>query len=347
MNIRSRSSIFDTLTIRTTVTKAQLSELVNFIIFNRNYRLGASEVRTMLGVRPLTSTVVGNLFSRATELKKDSVFSFIKIPKITVSIPEVLTYTHITYDLKQLNTEDNAILYDAVSRLPDFANTIVSNVTPMLRGTGEPIDALNFQSIFVRDLLSRSYFDNSSTMWLTPSLIRYLCRFYNMSLSSAVGTVYNLTFQEQQAVATVASLFFLQKVSDTNTAEQFVKSNKLGLGTVQDINDVIIRLKTVLHDKYDAMTLDDVCTGINNLGIGRLENVNRKFLYTRLRSIGPDIFTSTMALEYPPYWAYLVLSTMSGRKMGLLTTFKRNDLQKDGVSFAEDIIKTHSFLPSI
>jgi len=347
MNIRNRSSIFDTVTTGITITKVQLVELVKFIVLNRGYRLGPSDVKTLASVRPLTATVVGNLFSRAIELRKEALFSFIKIPKTTVAIPEVLTYTHVTFDLKQLNTAEDSDLYEVISKIPDFANTICSNVTPMLRGTGEPIDALNFQATFVRDLLSRSYFDNKSTMWLTPSLIRYLCRFYNMSMSSTIGSVYNLTFQEQQAVATVFTLYFLQKVSDTNTAEAIAKSSKLGLGTQQDITDVIARLKETLGEKYDAMSLDDVCAGVNNLGIGRLASVNTKFLYTRLGNIGPDKFTSVMAIEYPPYWAYLVLLTLSGRKMGLLSTFKKNDLTKEAPAFAEDFVKSYSFLPPL
>lgn len=347
MNIRSRISIFDTFTARTTITKPQLTEMVNFFIFNRNCKMNANDVKSLTSVRPLTATVVSNVFSKAISLHKENLFSFLKIPKINVAIPEVLTYTHITFDLKQLNTTENADLFGVISKIPDFANTICLNITPMLKTTGEPNDALNLQATFIRDLLSRSYFDNTSTMWLTPSLQRYACRFYNMSMSSTIGSVYNLTFQEQQAVATVFSLFYLQRISDTITAETVIKSWKLGLGNTQDITDIINRLKQTLGPNYDAMTLDDVCNGVNNLGIGRLGSVNRKFLYTRLRNIGPDVFTSTMALEYPPYWIHLVLSTLSGRKMGLLTTFKRNDLTKDAPAFADDIVKSHSFLPSL
>jgi len=142
-------------------------------------------------------------------------------------------------------------------------------------------------------------------------------------------------------------LFFLQRVSDTQTAEAMIKTTNLGLGSAMQINDVITRLKDVLTTKYDALSLDDVCIGINQLGIGRLANINRKFLYTRMRSIGPDVFTSAMALEYPPYWCYLVLATLSGRKMGLTNTLKRNDIAKDAPVFADDLLKSQSFLPSL
>lgn len=347
MNIQSRISIFDTLTAQTTITKAQLSEMVNFLIFNRSFKLNANDTKTLVSLRPLTATAISNLFTRAVELRKDALFSFIKIPKLTVTIPEVLTYTHITYDFKQLNTVEDKDLYDVISKIPEFANTICFNVTSLLKGSGEPNDALSFQSLYVRDLLSRSYFDNRSTMWLSPSLIRYICRFYNMSLSTTIGMVYNLTWKEQQSVATVFSLLFLQKVSNTDMAEVFIKSQKLGLGTVQEITDIITKVKEVLGDNYAQMSLDDACTAINGLGIGRLESVNRKFLFTRMRSIGPDVLTSSMALDYPPYFVYLILLVLSGRMTALTTTLKRNDLQKDGIAFADDFVKSHSFLPAL
>lgn len=359
MNIRSRISIFDTLTTRTTIPEAQLTEMINFLIFNRTFKMGANETKALTSVRPLTSTVIGSLFTKAIELRKETLFGFINIPKTVKSIPEILTYTHVTFDMKQLNTAGHKDLYETISKVPEFANNICFNVTPMLRDTGVPTDALSFQSLFVRDLLSRSYFDNKSAMWLTPSLIRYMCRFYNMSLSTAIGSVYNLTWKEQQAVATVFSLFFLQQVSDTATADAFIRSQKLGLGSAQEVSDILARVKDVLSADagtpsltstsggYEALTLDSACAAINGLGIGRLESVNRKFLFTRMRNIGPDVLTSSMALEYPPYFAYLILIVLSGRMTSLTTTLKRNDLQKDGLEFQSDFVKSHSFIPAL
>jgi len=348
MNLRSRVSIFDTLTSRTTVNKTQLRELVNFLISNRAYRLSASEVKTLVSVKSLAITAISSLFNRSIELHAETLFSFMKIPNTVTSVPEVVTYRHVAFDLKQLaTTTDASALLDTLKVVPEFSNTIFENVTPMIRSSGELTDTLAFQSTVVRDLLVRSYYDNKATVWLTPSLLRYLCRFYNMSMSSAIGSVFNLTFSEQQAVAAVFSIYFLQMVSDTDTAEAMVKTSKLGLGTPDQLLGVIGRLKDTLGPRYDAMTLDDVCVGINSLGIGRLSGVDRKFIYTKNRSIGPDAMTSAMAIEYPPYWCYLVLTALSGRKMGLQNVLKRNDLGKDAPAFADDLLKTQSFLPSL
>lgn len=348
MNLRSRVSIFDTLTSRTTINTVQLRELVNFVLLNRGYRMNAVEVRSMLNIKSLATTAISSIFSRAIdEFHRETLFSFLRIPPTVVAAPEVVTYNHVTFDMKQLNTPSNVGSYTTLGVIPELANTIVSNVTPLLRRSGELTDALSFQSLMVRDLLSRSYFTNTTTTWLTPTLLRFLCRFYNMSMASAVSGAYNLTYQEQQVVATVFSLYFMQLVSDTDTAESLVKTSKLNLGLPDQILGVISRLKDILGDRYAAMNLTDVCTGLNNLGITRLTNVDTKFIRTRQKFIGPDVLTSSLAIEYPPYWCYLVLSTLSGRKMGLTMTMKRNDLSKDAPTFAKDLLFSQSFLAAL
>ena len=348
MNIRSRISIFDTLASRTTINAVQLRELVNFILLNRGYRMNAVEVRSMLNMRPLATTAISSLFTKAiTELHKETLFGFLKIPPTIAETPEVVTYNHVTFDMKQLNTPTNETLYNTLSVVQELKNIIILNVTPLLRRSGELTDTLTFQSLVIRDLLSRSYFNNTTTTWLTPSLLRFLCRFYNMSMASAVSGAYNLTYQEQQTVATVFSLYFMQMVSDTDVAESLVKTSKLGLGMPDQILGVINRLKDTLGENYSAMTLDDVCNGLNNLGIVRLSSVNPKFIRTRQKFMGTDVLTSSMAIEYPPYWCYLVLATLSGRKMGLTMTMKRNDLAKDAPAFAKDLLLSQSFIPSL
>jgi hypothetical protein len=348
MNLRARVNIFDTFTTRITINRVQLRELVNFIIQNRGDRLTAADVKLLTGSRTLAVTAVSSVFNRAVELHKETLFSFIRIPPTVVATPEVVTYRHVAFDLKQLSTAaGTAGLTETLRVVPDFADTIFENVTPLLRGTGELTDTVAFQSTIVRDLLVRSYYDNKSAGWLTPSLLRYLCRFYNMSMSSAVGMPFNLTYQEQQAVAAVFSLYFMQMVSDTESAEVMVKTSKLGLGSPDQIVGVIGRLKDTLGERYAAMSLGDACRGINALGISRLEGVDLKFINTRQSNIGPDKLTSTMAIEYPPYWCYLVLATLSGRKLGLQNVIKRNDLGRDGTAFVDDLLKSQSFLPSL
>ena len=344
--IHTNNSVFNTLTAKTTVNEAQLSELVKFIIKNRDIKLSPSDANELVTTKPLVSTPMNDIFARSVELNCDKLFSFVKIPQVVTSVPEVITYTHIPFDMKQLEPI-NKSLYDVIEGIPDFSNKIFSNITPYLKRTGELNDISSFQSLCVRDMLSRSYFINNKSIWLTPSIIRFLCRCYNMSMSIAIGGAFNLSYFEQQAIAVVFALYFFQQVTTLADAEAMIKSSsKIGLPDTNTINDIINRIYGVVDSKK-AMTIDDVCLCINNLGIPRLSTVNRRLLHTRMQYIGPDLFTSTLAIEYIPAWAYIVLLAVSGRKIGLNNFLRSRNLIKDANEYAVDLCRSQAFLPSL
>ena len=346
MQKQHRMSIFETIAAKMTVNNLQLTELVNFIMQNRSVRLNPSEVKSLTNIRTLSDTPISRTFSRAMELGLDRIFSFCKIP-LTMPIPEVLTYQHITFDLDQLEPVAKN-LYDSIIHTPGFSGTIVENITSMVRQSGELTDSLGFQGVCVRDMLSRSYYENTSTMWLTPSLIRYLSRCYNMSLSAVIATTFDLDWFEKQSLGVILTYYFLQKVSNSVDAEAMIRSGaKLDLPQSIQTNEVISRMKEALGDRFMNMSFDDVCTAINNLGINRLSNVNKKLIFTKCQTLGPDLYTTVMALEYPPYFAYIILLATSGRKIGMYNRLKNSTLEKEARTFADDLIRSQSFLPSL
>lgn len=341
-------SIYETFTAKLTVNNAQLAEIVNFIMTNTDVRLSMAQSGDLVKVKPLIPTPISEVFSRAVDLGKDRLFSFINIPKAIVTIPEVITYTHLTYDFKQLEPVAKN-LYDVIHHLPNYSDTILSNVTTILKSrTNELSDSQAFQANCVRDLLSRSYYTNTSSLWLTPSIIRYLCRCYNMSIGIAVAGLYGLTYQEQSIISTVFAYYFMHQVTSSSDAEAFIKSNKLGLPPVAEIDGILNRFKELVGDKYTDLGLDDVCDNLPKMGFQRMVAFNRKVLYTRTKNLGPDLYTSTMAIEYPPYWAYLVLLSQSGRKIGLYERIKNTStLHSDVKEYCNDLLKTHSFLQAL
>jgi len=344
--MRKRISIYDTLASGQTINAAQIVELAGFVAKNRELKLQVQEARPILNTKTFSVTPVSTIFERMLELNKDRLFSYIRIPQGTVAVPEVITYTHITFDSKQFGAV-SGVGYRLIASMPELADTIITNVTPMLRRTGELVDAPRLQGMCIRDLLSRSYYDNPTSLWLTASLIQYLCRCYSMSISVAISGVYNLSFFESRMVMTVFAYYFLRMVTTDEMARAMLKNtSKFGLGTSVEIGDVLSMVDAVVPPDTD-MTLDHACQAVGGLGIDRLKAVNRKLLYTVLRSIGPDLQTSMIALEYPPYFTYLVLLALSGQKIGLLYRLKQGGLEKDGAQFATDLALSQSFLHSI
>jgi hypothetical protein len=54
------------------------------------------------------------------------------------------------------------------------------------------------------------------------------------------------------------------------------------------------------------------------------------------------------ALDYPPYWVYLILKTLSNDKNPIIATiFRISDLKKKAMLFASDLKSSKFFIPMV
>lgn len=335
-----KGSIFATSACRHTINQIQLQELANFLIQYRSL-VTLPDTRLMLSTKSFIETPINQVYTKLIEANKDKLFGFVNVP-VNLTAPEILTYNHIAFDVTQMPDE----IQKTIDISPGYKDKIIFNVTSLVKANTELANVAMFQSQFVRDLLSRSYF-RSNEMWLSATAVQYLCKTYSMSVAAAIGRAYNLGLTEQQMVGAIFSLFFLKQVAKDSDAEvMLTNSDRLLVSTI-DVRDVITHVKNTLKDRYATMSLDDACACVHALGINRLAEVNRRFLYTKLRTIGPDVNSSAIALEYPPYWAHLILLAASGQKTGLAFTLKAFGLLKNATTFAEDLTRNQAFLAGI
>jgi hypothetical protein len=293
-----------------------------------------------VSTRSLTPTPLGTVFSRAVELGKDRLFSFLKIPPSVTPIPEVVTWRHVTYDAMQIRTVSEN-LYRAL-KTPEFADRLIINATPMVRQNGEVTDLTAFHGTAVRDLLSRSYFRADQT-WISPTLSLFMCKAYTITISSVIARPFQLNGSEQQALSILLAYYFLSQVTDPAQAGDMLRNSTraLRLYDTAQVNDIVSLIEREPDCK--ELTLARVCEISGKLGIARLK-LDLRSLYTRLSTIGPDQHTSFIALEYPPYWAYLLLLAVSGRKTMLSFLLKNAGLENEVKRFAEDLAQAHNFL---
>lgn len=342
-----KHSIYSTSTAKMTVTKTELTALTEFLITNRSRITLPSDVsKRLLASRSASGTPISKIVARAVELGKDSTISLLAIPQSITGYPEIITHEHMTFDVAQLRPVEEG-LYKAL-QVTEFNNKILLNITPYLMRVKsdeyEISDLPAFQAIAVREMLSRSYF-MSDRIWIAPAIARFLCRVYSMSLSVAVAAAYNLTIFEQRSVATIFAYYFATQVSSVNEAEDFIKSNAsyFYLGEIQEIADCIALIKEAQGN--NPLTLEHACQAISNLGIQRMK-LSRRILHERAKSWGPNLYTSIMALEYAPYWAYILLLAASGRKIGITFNLKKNsDIWRQLVPQCEELLKAPGFLP--
>jgi hypothetical protein len=336
-----KKSIFQTHPAQTTINELQLRELTEFLLRYRSV-INITDTRSIFNTRSLLDTSISRVYERFISMNKDKLFAFIKIP-LETNAPEVATYSHVTFDLKQLKPV-NEKLYNAVSLVPEYYNKIILNLTTFLKKNNELNNVTTFQSLLVRDLLSRSFY-MSNDAWVSPSTLQYLCKTYSMSIAVAISSAYGLSFFEEQSISAIFGFYFLQQITTPELAEAILRNSARYLGLSNtELDSVFQRIKETLQERYRTMSFDDACHCVTQLGISRLEMINRRFLLTRLRSLGPDINTTAISLEYPPYWLWLILLAGSGQKIGLSFNLKRANLDKDINKITEDLLKNQMLL---
>jgi hypothetical protein len=318
-----------------TVNQNLLRDLIKFLVSNQHIILmPADQARRVLTTRSLAQTPMGAVFSKAIETGKDQMVSLLNIPTTVRDAPEVVSFQHITFDVPQMKSFVGPIA-DALATTP-FADKIIINATPWLTRHGEVMDLLAIQATVVRGLLSRSYFTAKGRTWISPSVIRLVGKLYSMSIGGAVANQYNLSAAEHQSVVTLFAYHFLRLCTrDYGEAEAMLVAHArhFGISRVVDIAaiaDLYRASATALVKASDGPTLDVPCAAAaTGLGVPRLESFSARVLMSRLRTLGPDVHTTALAMDYPPYWVYLTLLAMSGRKTGLTFVMKKMGYDKD------------------
>ena len=340
----SRSLYLSPVTL-SILNKNQISDLVTFLVSYRDRLLMPDDVvGRILTQRPLTRTPISTLFSHAVESGKVSpLVRMLNVPGALHDVPEVVTYQYVTFDVLQFPA-----FSEGFRRALDhtkFKDALLLNVTPWIAGSGNVSDLLALQSAIVRDLLVRSYFKASGT-WISPQVTRYNAKIYSMSLAALVAGTYNLTYMEQKVVAGIFAYFFLSQCLSERDVEPFFRAsaNALHMEKSADV-DLVVQLMKAIAKPAASWTLSDAVGCIHQIGIERLKTLSTHVLYTKARSWGPDVYTSALALEYPPYFVYLLLMIASGRKTSLAFTLKKLSLDREIRDIGDQLIAAPGFIP--
>lgn len=353
-----RKSIFDTHAVRRTVDQRLLRDSIDFLSTHSQVVLPASAAKGLVHVRQHTRTHTDTLYDALIQHGADKIFAFVKFtPDVRVDdVPEGLSFSHVTMDTKQL-APISAPLYQA-SLATAVANKIVLNVTPMVRREDDTVTNItDFQCTVIRDILSRSYYD-SDRSWLAPTQILKICRVYTMSTAAPLSAQWALDIPEQNMLVISFAYYFLQMIYPLDVAEQTLESQsgELRLGPAENVRNVVGALKGALQRMSVTLNGADsqqisfiqICEAIKALGIRRIVSDVYTTAIQKFRYAGPNIHTSATALEYPPYFVYLLVMIAAGTvKIGLkqtLTNLRLIDVAKD---VTQDLARSPAFLGSL
>lgn len=305
---------------------AQTSRVLKYVLDNRNLILSISEVMSIVApIRSILRSPIGECFNRI--INSDGLINFasLYIPSKSVGVPEALSTPSLTMDIAQM---PNAA---SVRSIPELRDKVIVNITPAVRPdratgglTATSIDT--FQAMYVRGQLVMSY--NDEDTWLPALSADYLVKTYSMILSGLISRYYSLSLIETMRVAGIFALHFCQLLSeDEKDPNPPLFSHCSYIGSRADLANMAKAYESI---SKTGLNLSKCVELINNLGVDRMNNFTLDALMAMSCNLGPDLITSEIALEYPPYWAYILILALSGNKIQMIYQLNNHKLTQEG-----------------
>ena len=318
--------------------RAFLLENIEFITFDHD------EERRLLKTQDrFVKTVMSDLYLQMIEEDKSEIFTLLTLDQVR-KIPSWFLISWLDIDtliLKQTDVHS----YNTLSGISRYRNKILVDITPYYsRKKNEIVDSNGLYSRIVRNLLCRSYFQ-SDKLWLSPGLIYLLTKFYAMILGSKIGRMYNLSIQEQFVVSSILSVYFVNRCSNIPDTINPLMYKMEFLGRMADVKSIY----NFISENYTVETFDlqAAIDTIVKLGPSRISKFNLKTFQQMMINLTSNQSISLIALEYPPYWAYIILSAISGEKTNTYHTIKNLNLRKESLDLHKEMIQTKSFIRSL
>lgn len=328
-----RSNFYNVQSVQQIVPHKDLSTTTRYLVSSPNLFLGNEDKEALFKERSLATTPISKMYARYVDEKVYDQFSLIAIPsRQSLHLPECLTQRVAVVDMLQAKDSDPSIK-NSVSVTRTLDNKLLCNVTQLTSTDGRYYylkDHDSFQSMIVKNCLTRSYFtQRHSANWLRPSIATTLAKVYALLISSNLARIGDLDQASQDYVTIVFAAYFFGQVCDERGAlgliqaksrEFYIRDRSIVVEILKDFNE---KLGKALPE-----TLEDCFLLTNSLGITRFQ-IGRRVLIDRFRTIGGDILTTSIALEYAPYFVWSVLNAMSGAKNQLNIFIKNQRLVKD------------------
>lgn len=347
-----RQNIFSTLSVASVIPASMRNDLLEFLIANRQHIVAPPKKTEAFKTRFSGNTPIAEIVHRITALGKDQAFSLISLPSKTTNLREVVDMTFIPFDILQLK-EVTPTYSKSLSLIPELDDKIVINITDITKANGDFSDITQFQWRIVRDFLSRSFYVSSGNVWNSPILVRYVAKVYSMTMGGQIARLFGLSPLIQTFIQSVFAMFFVAKMTTTDSAASFMRANHkaIGLYDVQELGQIFAFVEDTLGKKAPE-SLEDVFKIIDAYGHDQLTSptgsrLTRPVLNMRFASLFPENHVSTTALEYPPYFLFLILLVLSNTRIGLSFPMKNLNLTREGNEVMEQVLKSPLFTQGI
>jgi hypothetical protein len=323
-----------------------IEDVEDFLVHNRAYILPHEKTSEAFKTRFFGHSLLSDLVYRLNVSGVDKEFALLRLPSKTVALREAVDQTFVPIDLLQMKEMTTTSSTRTLSLIPELNDKLVINITDITKANGDFLDASRFYNRVVRDFLSRHYYNSTSSAWISTSLVRYVAKVYSMTIGGNLAKLFGLTLNVQLFVQSIFCAFYIGKMTSIDIAEAFMKAHAKPLGLPQgtDLQQILAMMHDVLG-KAVPQTLEEVFKVIDAYDHDQLNNarLSRAVLNAKLASITPDKPVAAIAMEYPPYFLFLIMQVLSAERIGLSFSMKNLNLLNEGKEVLSQVVKTPSF----
>jgi hypothetical protein len=338
-----RQNIYKTLSVASTLPPSMMDDLVEFLVSNRNFIISDNQKNELFKTRISQHSLIADMVHRLTVVGKNRLYSLLQLPSKTLALREALDLTFIPVDLCQIS-DASPHTENLVRMFPELNNKLVINITDLTKANGDFSDVTQFHHRVVRDFLVRNFYSSGGNSWISPALVSYVAKVYSMTIGGQISRFFNLSPLTQSFVQTVFCVFYVGLMTSSDIAPTFVKAQgkNLGLNNPNDIVQILSFIDKELG-KPVPENLEEVCLMIDALEHGQLRHdggsrITRPVLNAKFRNLSNDGHMSVIALEYPPYFLFMILLVLSHVRIGLSFSMKNLNLIKEGQTLMDQVM---------
>ena len=314
------------------------------LLFGRD---GAEYLKS--SVKMTVSTPITEIYTRAADLDKLNCFTMFDLSKAT-EIPTILTIGEIAIDGKYVS-----------SSMPDIFQNIWLNLTPFFKSNDaynrnpQITDTIQLAQYVARGLLCMSY--NDSRAWLTPTLRIQIIETYSLCMTMRMRTLFDLNVEEYQLVRLLFAAYMAQMLdADQETSEipAILYSCKflfMDTGTPRTIDDRMEGISEVRNrvDPSMRLSIDSICKILAEKGPDRMKKLLKTAAFYQFMSRSPtDSQSMLVAIDYPPYFVYMLLNNLRGGKNPFFQNLiKFGDMKRTLVKFTDELIGSRMFIDKV
>lgn len=346
-------SLYDTEVMNNARVSDSLDRVVKYAVEHRDAVIPTEKFISMMNsTQSILQTPMAELCSRIIKEGAIKNITPIYIPAKTMGLPETLTSPSIVVDLKQARTAH------VLKSIPEFDEKIIMNISSYAK------QDYNFGYVITNKAeledrmtlchLVAAYADLDADKWLPSLSLNFLVKSYSIILSNEIGRRYQCSVNEISILSACIALYISQRLTMGNvfTSSYYNIHNTVSC-TPLELNNISVTAEEMFKSELKAetgfvMNMSQLCRLIAALLGGRFEKINSRVVMECCGYLGTDSIISKTALEFPPYWAYLLFKAASSSKTAMTAFLKHHRLTNELVDrFIKPTLNYEPFLSTV